>query len=264
MTSQQAPQIFQRHRIANYLVDGKLCNTFAIGALGTAEDFFLLGVEQPGETHEPMITANLLGADGKVLCRLVRNMITANPGQCRKVFDEQIGYEIHDRDGNTIFAVRTRRDANAGADDPAFVMVLSGRFHDRQGKQVAQLSLAGADEFIDETLPAAFGFDGNFGLSRQLSEDAAVVARLMMMTRGATHQVIRGSITQQAFTLDGAIVHNAQFNGCKLRLTSGEFAVFGESNAFNDCHFDFYGPAGNVRNLMMELMKASARAVPTA
>lgn len=100
--------VFMQGRYNNYLVGGNVCNAFALGDLGSPEDFFLVGAEPFDESNYPLLTGNILDSDGKVLCRLVRNMLVVNPGHCSKILGDHIGYEIHDGNGNLIFKVATR------------------------------------------------------------------------------------------------------------------------------------------------------------
>jgi hypothetical protein len=142
MSSKQVRNTFTRGRVHNYLIAGNLCNAFAIGALGANDDFFLAGAEPAGESNYPLLTGNLIGADGKVLCRLVKNVITVNPGSCSKVQGDYIGYEIRDQKGYTVCQVLTKFERLPGDATGCFVTTLTGSFHDKSGK-VALLAAAG-------------------------------------------------------------------------------------------------------------------------
>ena len=44
----------------NYLIGGNLCNAFALGEIGSLDDFFIVGAEPDDESNYPLITANIL------------------------------------------------------------------------------------------------------------------------------------------------------------------------------------------------------------
>jgi hypothetical protein len=92
----------------NYVLAGNLCNAFALGEIGSRDDFFLIGAEPPDESSYPLLTGNVLDSEGQLLFRLVRNVLTINPGNCSKIIGDQIGYEIHDSAGALIFRVSSK------------------------------------------------------------------------------------------------------------------------------------------------------------
>lgn len=64
-----------------YLIGGGRHRMFAMGNLGASDDFFLVGSEPEEETaNYPLLTGNILESEGTPLFRLVRNVITINPG----------------------------------------------------------------------------------------------------------------------------------------------------------------------------------------
>ena len=67
-------------QINNYLIAGNVCNAFVLGELGSRDDFFLVGAEPSTESNYPLLTGNILNSEGQVLFRLVRNVLTINPG----------------------------------------------------------------------------------------------------------------------------------------------------------------------------------------
>ena len=93
-------------RFNNYLVGGNLCNAFTVGSLGAADDFYLIAAEPSEESSYPLLTGNIIDSEGNLLCRLVRNVLTLNPGDCSKLLGDAIGYEIHDAAGQFVFPVR--------------------------------------------------------------------------------------------------------------------------------------------------------------
>ena len=79
-----------RGRINNYLIGGNVCNAFAMGILGSVDDFFLIAAEPLGESNFPMLTGNILDSEGAVLCRIVQNMLVSNPGKCSKILSDTV------------------------------------------------------------------------------------------------------------------------------------------------------------------------------
>jgi hypothetical protein len=77
-------------RFNNYLIAGNICNAFALGEIGSKDDFFLLGAEPEDESNYPLLTGNILDSDGNVLFRLVRNVLGINPGHCSKIFGDHV------------------------------------------------------------------------------------------------------------------------------------------------------------------------------
>src|SRR4051812_19105762 len=82
-----------------YVIGGNGCGVFALGKIGASDDFFLVGAEPDEEAASyPLLTGNFLDGQGNVLFRLVRNVLSINPGHCSKILSDRIGYEIHDAD----------------------------------------------------------------------------------------------------------------------------------------------------------------------
>lgn len=98
---------FMLGQFNNYLIAGNVCNAFALGELGSQDDFFLVGAEPEEESSYPLLTGNILDSEGKVLFRLVRNVLFLNPGHCSRILGDHVGYEIHDSSGVPILKVRT-------------------------------------------------------------------------------------------------------------------------------------------------------------
>ena len=72
----------------NYLVGGNIVGAFVVGEVGSADDFFLVGVEPEQESNYPLLTGNILDSEGNVLFRLVRNVLMLNPGHCSKILGD--------------------------------------------------------------------------------------------------------------------------------------------------------------------------------
>lgn len=257
MSSTLVRNSFNRGHFNNYLVGGNVCNAFALGDLGSTDDFFLVGAEPIGESNYPLLTGNILDSEGNVLFRLVKNMLVINPGHCSKILSDHVGYEIHDGNGHLIFKVQTRFERLSGESTECFVTTISANFFNRAGELVFHASSGNQDERIESQVKCAFGFSESFGFVQGMSDDEMNVARFMLSSRGSIHKLITGPVTAQELSLDGAAIYNAQISGCKVALTTGEFAIYGTSNKFLDCQFDFSGPAASIRDLVIEIMKSS-------
>ncbi len=242
-------------RFNNYLIGGNVCNAFALGELGSPDEFFLIGAEPAQESNYPLLTGNVLDSEGNVLFRLVRNVLVINPGHCSKILGDHIGYEIHDGTGHLIFKVETRFQPLPGIDERSFVTTIAANFFDRNGNLVFEAHSGGEDERIESRVKSAFGFTGGFGLVQGLNQDEMTLARMMLSTGGAIHRVLTGAIRGQEISLDGVAIFNAQISDCKVLVSTGDFAIYGDRNEFRNCGFHFSGPAENIRQLVLRLAK---------
>ena len=240
-----------RGRINNYLIGGNVCNAFAMGNLGSADDFFLIAAEPLGESNFPMLTGNLLDTEGAVMCRVVQNMLVSNPGECSKILSDRVGYEIRDADGKLVLKVSTVFTRLASDSADCFVTTLSGSFYNKS-KQVAFEATAGtADEKIDASLPHALGFTGRFGIVQKLSDDMLAVAALMLSSRGAVHQLITGAQNGKDIVLDGAALMNVTLTNCKIYVATGEFLPIGPF-VMDGCTLHYGGIAANIRQFLVD------------
>ena len=253
MPSTLSGNVLMQGKYNNYLVGGNICNAFALGDLGSTEDFFLIGAEPLGESNYPLLTGNILDSEGNVLFRLVRNMLVINPGHCSKILSDHVGYEIHDGNGQLIFKVATQFETLPNGNEECFVTTISANFFNKDGELVFKAHSGGEDERIESSVKSAFGFCGGFGLVQGLNENEINVARAMLSTGGAIHRVLSGPITDQEVSLDGAALLNAQIDKCKINVTSGEFILLGENNSFSNSQFAFAGAAENIRQLVLKL-----------
>lgn len=249
---------FHRGRFNNYLVGGNVCNAFALGELGSSDEFFLIGAEPVGESNYPLLTGNILDSEGNVLFRLVKNMLVINPGNCSKILGDHIGYEIHDGNGHAIFKVQTLFECLPGEPTKSFVTTISANFFDKKGNLVFHATSGGDDEKIESSVKSTFGFTGSFGFVQGLNDDELTVAKWMLSSGGAIHRVLTGSVSGQTVSLDGTAIFNAQISNCTIQLSTGDFAVYGTKNDFLNCTFEFSGAAANIRDLVVKLMNSSA------
>jgi hypothetical protein len=238
----------------NYLIGGNICNAFAIGNIGSTEDFFLVGSEPADESVYPSLTGNVLDSEGKLLFKLVRNVLVVNPGKCSKIVGDVLGYEIHDSVGVSIFAVRTQYTESDG-----YVTTIAGKFHDASGKLVFAATAGSSDEKIESTAPSAFGFTGQaFGLISNFSPELREVAVFALLSHGAISRILSGEITNKEVHLDGAYLRDVTITDCKIVIEAGQFWV-GANVVFSGCALDFRGPAWNVAVLATKLLSSGAK-----
>ncbi len=238
-------------RFNNYLIAGNVCNAFALGELGSSDDFFLVGAEPPDESPYPLLSGNILDTEGHLLFRLVRNLLVLNPGHCSKTIGDLLGYEIHDSAGKMIFKVRTVFDKLPGHPEGEFITTISANFCDKKGRVVFTANSGEAGERIEASLKAAFGFSGgSFGIVQGLTNEELDFTRIVLATRGVVHQRLSGEIEGQEIVLDGKALHNAHIKHCKITIRTGEFAAYGPDNRLENNQIVFEGPASNVFDLI--------------
>jgi hypothetical protein len=256
MPSTLVKNVLMKGKYNNYLVGGNICNAFALGDLGSTDDFFLIGAEPFDESNYPLLTGNILDSEGNILFRLVRNMLVINPGHCSKILGDHVGYEIHDGNGQLIFKVATQFEKLPNIDEECFVTTISANFFNKTGHLVFKAHSGDENERIESSVKSAFGFSGGFGLVQGLNQDETNVARAMLSTGGAIHKVLTGNITDTEVSLDGAALLNAQIDNCTINVSTGEFVLLGQNNSFSNSQFSFSGAAENIRQLVLQLNKS--------
>lgn len=238
---------------SSYLVAGNLCNAFAVGEAGAQDDFFLVGCEPGEESNYPLLTGNIFDSKGKFLCRVVRNALAVNPGNCTRHFSDHVGYEVRDAAGKAIFRVRTKAERLPGDKHDTWVTVLAGRFYDKRG-EIAYFADGGQKgEQIADGAKRAFGFTGEFGHVEGYGETEQKVLRVVIGSRGRLNQPVSGKYEEEEIVLDGKILVNAELSRCKVHVATGEFMRFGECRIAN-CEIVFHGAAANVHNMTAGLM----------
>jgi hypothetical protein len=257
MPSILARNVMMQGKFNNYLVGGNVCNAFALGDLGSTENFFLIGAEPLDESNYPLLTGNILDSEGNVLFRLVRNVLVINPGHCSKILSDRVGYEIHDGNENLIFKIATKFERLPNSEEECFVTTISANFFDKNGNLVFKAHSGDENEHIDSSVKSVFGFSGGFGLVQGLNDDEMNVARAMLSTGGAIHKVLSGNISDTEVSLDGAALLNAQIDKCTIHVSTGEFVLLGKNNSFSNSKFAFSGAAENIRQLVLQLNKST-------
>lgn len=244
-----AQNVFTPGRYNNYLVAGNLTNAFAMGDIGAQDDFFLVGAEPPDESIYPLLTGNVLDSEGQPLFKLVRNVLTINPGQCSKIVSDHVGYEIHDSAGNMVFKVETKFQKVAGMEDgEGFITTLRGTLYDKHGA-VAFAAHGGDSEHLEANAKMALGFTGNsFAFSQGMGARDTEIARSALLSSGEIHQVLTGDIDGATIQLDGTALIDARLTNCKIRVSTGRWYLRGST--FESCSFEFGGEAAKVRELV--------------
>ncbi len=246
----------------DYVIAGNVCNAFCLGGIGSSDDFFLVGVEPDADSNFPMLTGNFLSSEGELLFRIVRNVITINPGHCSKIQGDHVGYEIHDSAGVKVFAVRTVYSPGTWHPDSKLKTTIFGNFYDKSAKLVFRANSGEEDERIEADTKYAFGISGDsIGSASPLTEDERSLALWTAQARGAAYQPIRGTFVGEEIDLEGKILINAVLTRCTLHVRSANFLVIG--GGFNDCRFLFYDDIALLRNLILAI-EASTKGVDDA
>lgn len=238
----------------NYLIGGNVCNAFVVGEIGSQDDFFLVGAEPIEESNYPLLTGNILDSEGNVLFRLVRNMLTVNPGHCSKISADYVDYEIHDGDDKFIFRIQTLFQKLPESGDKMFVTTLSGNFYNKKGELLFSATSGEEDERIETNAKCAFGFTGGFGLVQGMSKEEIDFARIVLSSRGTIHEPIRGHLDGEEITLDGKALINARITNCDIHVHKGDFATYGDC-AMEHCRFFFHDAAERIQNLILSISK---------
>lgn len=238
----------------NYLLGGNVCNAFAVGDVGSEDDFFLIGAEPEEESSFPMLTGNILDSEGDVLFRLVRNTLVINPGNCSKIYGDHIGYEIHDATGELIFRVNTQFRTLPEWEEPCFVTTLTANFFDKDGTRVLQANSGEGGEWLHTSVPGVLGYaGGSFGFVQDLDELELDLIRYAIESHGAIHRLVTGRHEDETLSFDGALVRDAEVLGCTVAISTGNFAFAGEDIRIEDCGFRFSGAAAQITDLVLRL-----------
>lgn len=243
-------------RFHSYSVGGHSCNAFAIGDIGSADDFFLLGAEPREESPYPLLTGNIMDSDGKVLFRLVRNVLEVNDRECSKVVDAS-GYEIRDAAGAVILKVSTRHQPQAGNPAETFVTTLAGKFYDNVGRAVFTATSGSADETLESKTKAVFGLSG-FGAFSTISSMTEVqidIAKAVLLSGGANHRVLTGPIKDQTIELDRCALWDVQLSNCIINVRSANVSFIGSRTAFHSCEVNFFDGAAIMKNLIAHVLR---------
>lgn len=246
-----SPNPFHSYRVA-----GNACNAFAVGEIGSDDDFFLVGALPPDESSYPLLTGNVLSAEGKPLFRLVRNVLESNPGGCTKVLGDGLGYEIRDAAGALVLKVSAQIERPADAPSGTYVTTVTGNFHDKSGRSV--FNIGAGDDQIASDLKGMFGLSG-FGVVGKaigkMSETETEVAKAVIQSGGSNHRVLKGPIKGQTVELDRVALCDAQLSECTINVRSSSVAFIGSKTAFHSCEVNFFDGSAVLKNLIAHVLR---------
>lgn len=243
---------FMPGKYNNYVLAGNICNAFALGEIGSQDDFFLLGAEPEDESNYPLLTGNILDSEGNVLFRLVRNVLVINPGHCSRIFSDHVGYEIHDSVGNLIFKVKTMFESLRGIGEKMFVTTIAASFYNKEKQLVFQANSGEPNERIETNVKSAFGFTGGFGLVQGMASDELELTKIALRTKGNVNQLLTGNIDGEEVNLDGKLLLNAKLTNCTVHVKTGQFSTVGQCG-FESCKFVFHDEAENIRKIVLAI-----------
>jgi hypothetical protein len=208
-----------------YFVGGNACNAFCLGNIGIEDDFFLVGAEADAETNYPMLTGNFFSSEGEFLFRLVRNVLTINPGQCSKIIGDHIGYQIRDSAGEEILTVRTTWTGMDGP-SPKLVTTLAGKFYDRSRKLVVHAK-SGKESGVDLDTKMILGWPTGFWTFKP-TEVERMMLSIALATGGAVLRPMTGRIADMTIKLDGKFLWNVEITNCDIHVHSGNWRMEGK------------------------------------
>lgn len=253
MSSTLSKNIIIPGKYNNYLIAGNITNAFAIGEIGSFDDFFIIGSEPNDESMYPMITGNFLDSEKNVLFRLVRNVLVMNPGNCSKIIGNHIGYEIHDSAGQLIFKVETKFEFLPELKEEFFVTTISANCFDKNGQLVFK-AISGIDnEHIESNVKSLFGYSGNVGINFGYNKDEVDFIRYVFASNGNISQRISGVIENKEINLDGMALHNAIIRNCIIHVSKGDFIFVGTQNHIENCEWVFHDQALQMIDIFQKL-----------
>jgi len=220
---------------SNYVIAGAFTNAFAIGAIGASDRFFLVGSPPEPGSQQAILSGVICNPEGKMLCRIERNVLVANPGGCEIVRTNHLGFKIRDATGATLLHADTRRRDVPGIGD-SFVTTIAGP----------------AVAAIDREY-AAFGLNDS-GLTKHLGLDGLqqILATATMAAAGKLYQPLHGRIENQTVHLDGKLITDGtHIAHCRLVIETGDFVVVpGAQFSISNNELDIRGKARNVAILV--------------
>jgi hypothetical protein len=220
---------------SNYVIASVLTNAFAIGEIGADDRFFLVGAPPEPGTPQAILSGVLCDANGKMLCRIERNTLTANPGECEIIRTNHLGFKVRDANGAMLLHVETRR-RDVPRIGESFITTLAGSCVPSVDREYA-----------------AFGFNDS-GLTRHLGLDGLqqILATATMAASGKLYEPLHGRIENQTLHLDGKLITDGtHIAHCRLVIETGDFVVVpGAQFSISNNELDIRGKARNVAILV--------------
>ncbi len=147
----------------NYIIAGNITNSFAMGSIGSVDNFFIMGIEPNRESSHPLISGNILDSEGNVLFRIVRNVFVFNPNNLHKIKGDGLGYEIRDSLDELILKVDTKFEYNELLSRESYITRITANFYDQEGNLVFE-------DVAEKRNAAVYGFGWGV-LSYDLNHD---------------------------------------------------------------------------------------------
>ncbi len=258
MTPNFAGCVFCKSEDNNYLVAGNICNAFVVGEIGSSDDFWIIGAEPEEESPYPLLSGNFLDSEGKVLFRLLKNMLMVNPGDCSLILADHSGYEIHDSAGEPILSVRTVFEALPGDTDESFITTITANCHNKDGQRVFWTE---PGEGMSVPTKSVFGFNGNaFGAVHGMTETERELAKFALTSRGETYELFTRNVSGGEIEADGKVFKDTTISNARINVTTGNFRQIGKC-VWQDCTFEFQGPAENVFNIINAVNKGKPKEI---
>lgn len=251
-----AKNVIMPGKYNNYLVGGNLCNAFAIGEIGSMDDFFIVASEPSIESYYPMITANILDSEGNVLFRLVKNMLLINPGHCSKIVGDHVGYEIHDSANTLIFRISTKFEYNESLKDKLFITTIGGNFYNKAKELVFRATSGTEEESIESFCKHALGFSGGLGIVQNYSKAEMDIVKLALLSKGSIHQHLTGEFLKKEIDFEGKYIHDAVMRNCRITIREGDFS-FGNNLEISGCTINMIERAGRVLEFIKVVEKGN-------
>lgn len=220
----------------NYIISGNIVRCFAIGEIGSHDDFFLIGVEPPDDSPYPLLSGNILDSNGDLLFRLERNVITYNPSNSSKIYGDAIGYEIIDTEGEQILKVETHFKEVYRVEGEYFYSTIEGNFYNKN-KELIVTSHGGENgQFLATSTKLLF--DTN-AVRVNYSDDEITLIHCIYYHNGTIYQLLTGTHEGEEIDLDRKCLKDAVFLNCKISIAKGDFVGVDDNTVLSACSITF-------------------------
>lgn len=227
-----------------YSLGSNVLPYFAIGSVGSPDDFWLCGLPVPDGSPYPMLSGSLLDSKGSPVLRFVNNEVTFNPANYRRIFgtsDHGIRISFRDQHNVEILDVETEYWQSEGR----LVTSVMGNFHDKAGELVVEATRGHL-----KMMPLVRGdLGGAIQIQSSLTKDERNFLRLMIDSRGRINRILTGEfVAVKEFRLDNAFFHDLIVR--KSRVMVSDFFWPGDNVEFDSCEFSFHGLAASLKIFM--------------
>ncbi|GGF22158.1 hypothetical protein [Hymenobacter cavernae] len=238
----------------NYLIAGNLINAFAIGAVGSEDDFFLIGMEPFDESPMPLISGRVFDSEGALLFSLDKNNIINNQHNFTFHYGDNAGYAISDSTGKLILKVQTKFQKAIGKGNQEFeswITTITANLYNKKGELVFEANSGEPDERILAKTNLILGFSKPAGLPPRRAfalpignySPADIEYIGFVLNNHADIKVpLRGDIEGQKIILDGKVLQDVNVSDCDVIIDKADIDLIGD-NKFNNCKITFTGNA---------------------